>query len=69
MANEYQRQQHLINYNNFNQVTHKFDNIKENKRVVTHTHNLHYKNKSSQRIQNNEVSKIYHQNICDLGNK
>jgi hypothetical protein len=47
MVNEHQGQKHLINYNNFNQVSCKFDNIKENKGVVTHIHNLHYKHKST----------------------
>jgi hypothetical protein len=32
-------------------------------------HNFHVKNKSRQRIQSNDVLRIYHQNICGLGNK
>ena len=32
-------------------------------------HNFHDKNKSRQRIHSNDVLRIYHQNICRLGNK
>jgi hypothetical protein len=69
IINEHQGQKHLINYNSFNQVSCTLDNIKENKRVGTHMHNFHDKNKSRQRIPSNDVLRIYHQNIYRLGNK
>jgi len=68
IINEHQGHKHLTNYNSFNEISCKFGNIKENNGVGTDMHNFHDQNKSRQRIQSNDVLRIYRQNICGLGN-
>jgi hypothetical protein len=69
MVGDYQIWNKLIKHTSSNQVSCKISHINVSRDVLIRTHNFHCKINSQQKLMNNELLGIYHQNICGFGRK